>query len=675
MSRFFRSPSDDSQSTTSPSESESPDLARSQIAHRHQPLSRHRDPSAEDDSESHDADRSTTRSSRAAISDQSISADSSIAQLGPSRHVGFQANMDTSQHQGMLLATLLEAHYRNRAAEFLNKANPGHNYTQHSPEVQPLAQQLFNQASTMLQSAGIVKAQAVSEELRDTRAQYLAGLDQLGAGASPADLLAAMRQLNVQPNPSADGQLTTYAPPRPKSHYQNSFRELCLLGRGGFGRVFKCQNLLDQKTYAVKKIPLSPHLSKSFTEGRHEELQHVLVEVQTLASLDHANIVRYHATWVEEPQATTQAGEMSSAMTRRLPRERPAPRRQQLLLETAANSSADFTFSAEHAPSASCGFVFAEDSNSAPTKDPDKAQEDSESVESEQSVSEEPSASGSDIFTNGTRSNLPLVGLQHEHHRTHHELSHTHELYIQMSLYPMTLFHYLSSSPDAQHPRHCYHLLPSLQILLAILSGLRYLWSRRLIHRDIKPRNIFLSAPESEPLSGYCDASCQHACQGQQPRWLNPRIGDFGLVTQLAHGKLPEERRAGKQVGTPFYRPPACAWDGSLNQSIQPEQLSDNEKVDVFALGVVFVELMCPFSTAMERADVLGGLQKGVLPECLRARLEKEGFEDALVSQVLELCGGMIDPDPVSRWDGGRITETAERIKAKIGVTGEGGDV
>jgi eukaryotic translation initiation factor 2-alpha kinase 3 len=660
MSRFFRRP-DDSESSSSASESEGPGRdSVSETPHRVPQRSEHRGPSAEDDSEPSEIQRSEASSAR----DQTLSTDGSVARTTQS--TGLQANVNASQHQEMLLATLLEEHYRTRAAEFLNTANPGNNYTRHSPEVQPLARQLFTQASTMLESAGLLNVPSSSgDALRDTRAQYLAGLDQLGAGldqASATDLLASMTQLNIQPHPT--NTLTAYIP-KPRSHYQSSFREVCLLGRGGFGRVFKCHNLLDQKTYAVKKIPLSPHLSKSFAEGKHEDLQHILIEVQTLASLDHANIVRYHATWVEEPQAGSPTAGTSS-MGQGFPPSRPAARRK-LLLENANDDTSDSLFlPSEQAQQISCGFVFAEDSESLPRRNEQKllTHDDTESIEDDQSFSEEPSANASEIFTDGTRSQLPLVERQHKPDEESH---HTRELYIQMSLYPMTLFHYLSpaTSSVASHPRHCYHLLPSLQIFFAILQGLRYLWSRRLVHRDVKPRNIFLSEPEPEPLNGYCDASCRHACHGHQPRWLNPRIGDFGLVTQLAHGELPEGKGSSKVVGTPLYRPPVCAWAGDSDRDGEAE----TEKVDIFALGVVFVELLCPFSTVMERATALSGLQKGVLPDYLRVRLQREGFADKVVDRVLEMTAGMVDPYPGSRWSGERIAEAVQDIKAVIEAT------
>ncbi|EJW73042.1 hypothetical protein WUBG_16051 [Wuchereria bancrofti] len=53
---------------------------------------------------------------------------------------------------------------------------------------------------------------------------------------------------------------------------------------------------------------------------------------------------------------------------------------------------------------------------------------------------------------------------------------------------------------------------------------------------------------------------------------------------------------------------------------MSPEQLKGkpyNEKVDVFSLGLIFVELIVPCKTIMERNSILSGLQNEVMPKCL----------------------------------------------------------
>lgn len=63
------------------------------------------------------------------------------------------------------------------------------------------------------------------------------------------------------------------------------------LGKGGFGVVYHVRNRTDDGEYAVKRI-LLPR-KKSAREK-------VMREVHALAQLDHANIVRYFHSWVEQ---------------------------------------------------------------------------------------------------------------------------------------------------------------------------------------------------------------------------------------------------------------------------------------------------------------------------------------------------------------------------------------
>ncbi|XP_078213610.1 eukaryotic translation initiation factor 2-alpha kinase 1 isoform X9 [Callithrix jacchus] len=75
------------------------------------------------------------------------------------------------------------------------------------------------------------------------------------------------------------------------SRYLNEFEELAILGKGGYGRVYKVRNKLDGQYYAIKKI-----LIKGATKT---DCMKVLREVKVLAGLQHPNIVGYHTAWIE----------------------------------------------------------------------------------------------------------------------------------------------------------------------------------------------------------------------------------------------------------------------------------------------------------------------------------------------------------------------------------------
>ena len=60
-----------------------------------------------------------------------------------------------------------------------------------------------------------------------------------------------------------------------------------LIGKGGFGRVFKVFHPLDNQFYAIKQIRVS-----------EENIAQALKEVRILASLNHPHVIRYFYSWV-----------------------------------------------------------------------------------------------------------------------------------------------------------------------------------------------------------------------------------------------------------------------------------------------------------------------------------------------------------------------------------------
>uniref|UniRef100_A0A8D0KSE7 Eukaryotic translation initiation factor 2 alpha kinase 2 n=1 Tax=Strix occidentalis caurina TaxID=311401 RepID=A0A8D0KSE7_STROC len=116
-----------------------------------------------------------------------------------------------------------------------------------------------------------------------------------------------------------------------------------------------------------------------------------------------------------------------------------------------------------------------------------------------------------------------------------------------------------------------YHEMAQTKFL-QILKGVKYIHSRELIHRDLKPQNIFISREDKI------------------------KIGDFGLVTSVAYGTLTENR------GTKSY--------------MAPEQFGDTygNEVDIYALGLVWFEILSAFS-GHEKIKVWHNVRDGNLPE------------------------------------------------------------
>lgn len=691
------------------------------------------DSSSEDDSSSEEEEelslnevsQSSAKDSTGTAPEEVINADLNTESLSLTNTIsnGEDGSSQTlDQARNIMLASMLEELSRYKAAEAMNNANVanGRVFNKNSHEVQELANDLFSRSSGILSNTGLLPTEAASDKNRNLRTQMLAavertayigisgtrhpsgdrGRSEVADGMSTAlirrppqqpdsfqtttsaqlgQLSWEMSNLNVVRRPSTELQLTPPAPHRMRSHYTSTFEERGLLGRGGFGRVYHTYNFLDQREYAIKKIPLSPKLSQKYLQGGHQELAHVLREVQALARLDHCNVVRYHATWIEEPNA--------------LPVSRPQVVRQQMLSHR-GQLLLDNRPAMQNSPR---GRILAAKSEEAEdSQDPfERSRNDQNYSKQLWSNAQTPTPSISQFgddnaFSDGRSRNHPPLS-----HVSHLNDPSVYVLHVQMSMYPTTLSEYLlparpvskPNSPRSKNrsnstsrfsitekPRHCFHLIPALRLLLAILSGLQYIHSQGFIHRDIKPSNIFLTtlnfASPTAFSEGYADIGSCPTCLNAPPRFMNPRIGDFGLVADLeraaggggfGHSKSDSSESSSKVVGTEYYRPP----NHKFNR--QPDVV--DEKIDVFALGVILLELLWSCGTRMERVDLLQGCQKGRIPEGLRGKVKSDSHDDEVVDMLESCVYGMIDPNPHTRWRCGMVKSGIEGILNKISTS------
>lgn len=492
----------------------------------------------------------------------------------------------------------------------------------------------------------------------------------------PQPALPGIEVLSGLPAPAAL-YLRGY-PDLQNDRYMRDFSEVGVVGKGGYGKVFKVKHKLDGSFYAVKRIAVpSAKLAKVQQHGP-EALNSMLEEVRSLARFDHANIVRYHNAWLEF--ATNSAEAPFESSTTLLPNNR--------LLEDPANFSssppdADYLHTKldsmrfeEPTTNSGANIVF-ETSDAGEIKDM-RNNTDNLSLREQLSVKRKIRRSSQasqatiatisssrsrmsaveDVSEDSDDEEIEMIPRRHmpssqdnttdlsESMISHSDLPASSligtrtpgpvlTLNVQMSLYESNLAAFLSPDRSSFSSRpsltHCFHPCVSFELLSNILHGVEYLHDQGVVHRDLKPANIFLSLNSGRrPPSGSVDLSTCKPCPDRECVYVVPRIGDFGLVTAL------DEKCASggtntvtKPVGTEFYRPETSS--------------SVSEKLDVFALGVIAVEMLCPFGTRMERGDTLSKLKRGEFPDGFAAKLGPHG------DKIQQLIGAMVAADETQR--------------------------
>jgi tetratricopeptide (TPR) repeat protein/archaellum biogenesis ATPase FlaH len=194
------------------------------------------------------------------------------------------------------------------------------------------------------------------------------------------------------------------------------------------------------------------------------------------------------------------------------------------------------------------------------------------------------------------------------------------------------------------------HKLPvdkSIEITKSVCKGLEFAHAKGIIHRDIKPGNIWLNA------------------EG------NAQIGDFGLAVAIDMSRLTQ---AGMMVGTVSYMPPEQAMGGKVTA-----------KADLYSLGAMLYEMVTgrppfigddsvaiigqhintpPVSPTWHRADLPPSLETLII-QLLEKDPEKRPQSTTVVLQALESIGTIKAPkEPVKE----AVAATENPIYRKVFV-------
>ncbi|KAJ1128647.1 hypothetical protein NDU88_007022 [Pleurodeles waltl] len=404
------------------------------------------------------------------------------------------------------------------------------------------------------------------------------------------------------------------------SRYFSEFEELKLLGKGAFGAVLKVQNKLDGCYYAVKRVQINP-ASKHF--------RRIKGEVTLLSRLNHENIVRYYNAWIEKherpslntPELKTAENKKNDAKTEvnvknefGLPDDIEANAPSAIL-----TSSVEWSTSCERSSSANCSGA-----------NEDSSDEDDDEVDVFSQSFLPDSDSDSEVIFENEDENVQKVltkecndeNLPDRDHQTETQsLPTLHYLYIQME--------YCEKSTLRDTIDQNLYLDPSRlwRLFREILDGLAYIHEQGMIHRDLKPVNIFLDSEDHVKIGDFGLATDHPAYTSDTKPADEELCGEYTVKSD------PESHLTG-MVGTALYVSPEV--QGNTKATY-------NQKVDLFSLGIIFFEMSYrPMDTASERISVLSNLRQPTII------FPKDFAQEKNEKQKRVICW-LLDHDPAAR--------------------------
>ena len=392
-----------------------------------------------------------------------------------------------------------------------------------------------------------------------------------------------------------------------ESRLKTDYHQFQKLGKAKpFSCVIKAKHRIDGRSYAIKRVKF--HFRNTF------ELEHVYSyvfnEIKKLAKLDHENIVRYNAAWFEPYRDSDKHQEIYHPQTNRsengtvlwnnthsnnidllerdyqniLTKSKGITLSHLIEFESSAKKSATPLPTPGSPPPNMSYLEFALEQKRSPI-DPQKNNK----------VSDDSKKAKPKIDTHTQNVTSSVKSILSELFKGNNEFEMV--LYIVMQLCDGTTLEKWLLQPEKKKGKK--NLQESLKIFKQIVKGVCHIHGRGLVHRNLKPNNIFVLH------SGLV------------------KIGDFGLAKYLQECLLkktnPNYEAAKKS---------ACVDMEQASLYASPEQIFNSkydQKGDIYSLGVVLFELVAPtFVTSTERVLVLSQLKKREIPEEMLKNFPKE---------------------------------------------------
>ena len=350
---------------------------------------------------------------------------------------------------------------------------------------------------------------------------------------------------------------------------ESEFEEIGVLGKGSYGRVVAVRHKIDGVEYALKRVAIP-------RKYHHGSLYR---EVTMLAKLQHRNIIRYFGAWTElservgddeEDEERDNSERLSSSTEKSISWSA-------LGFQIEAGSSEKFKthddhHHHQHEDLAICAIC-------------------NEEYEDWEVTFEDWNRLGSQLQPLSLCIKCycsALKALSIDLAQVHFVKQPLKQLYlvIKMEMATATLKDCMNNTSSVPKYLHLGNASSEIvfDIMHQLFEGLEFLHQRQVVHRDIKPTNLFLILENGTDIV--------------------LKIGDLGLARtiEIDDAERKEEDEDNKSieegtrgVGSLLYLPPTP--DGSPSQ-------------DIFASGIVLIELLAQFGTEMERRRTLASIHK-----------------------------------------------------------------
>ena len=194
-----------------------------------------------------------------------------------------------------------------------------------------------------------------------------------------------------------------------------------------------------------------------------------------------------------------------------------------------------------------------------------------------------------------------------------------YELYIKMEFCDYTLRDRIDEGLLVNDKIRCWNFFRQL------IRGLDYIHNQHVIHRDLNPKNIFVTNNDIVKIGDFGLSRIKGETHAEyvDERWIQNASKDLNANTSNLTGN----------IGTRWYSAPEVLSNSSNKYG--PE-------CDLFSLGLIFFEMCyCPMKTEQEKAQIFEPLRND--------RKFPDNFDDIRLQSQKKIINGLLSLDPKER--------------------------